>query len=68
MPGNNGGANFGGVAADPAHGFLYVVSKDLPAMLKLELDQAEEPSATVLPSSVAVQSLLQIAGCATGLT
>jgi quinoprotein glucose dehydrogenase len=43
MPGNNGGANFGGVAADPTHGFLYVVSKDLPAMLKLELDQAEEP-------------------------
>jgi quinoprotein glucose dehydrogenase len=44
MPGNNGGANFGGVAADPAQGLLYVVSKDLPAMLKLELDQAGEAS------------------------
>ena len=42
MPGNNGGANFGGVAADPGQGFLYVVSKDLPAMLKLELDETEE--------------------------
>jgi quinoprotein glucose dehydrogenase len=42
MPGNNGGANFGGVAADPEHGLLYVVSKDLPAMLKLELDSAEQ--------------------------
>lgn len=42
MPGNNGGANFGGVASDPGRGFLYVVSKDLPAMLKLELDQAEK--------------------------
>ena len=37
MPGNNGGANWGGTAADPTNGDLYVVSKDLPAMLKLEL-------------------------------
>ena len=37
MPGNNGGANFGGAAADPAHGYVYVISKDLPAMLKLTL-------------------------------
>lgn len=37
MPGNNGGANFGGSAVDPTHGYLYVVSKDLPAMLKLSL-------------------------------
>jgi quinoprotein glucose dehydrogenase len=37
MPGNNGGANWGGTAIDPGNGNLYVVSKDLPAMLKLEL-------------------------------
>jgi quinoprotein glucose dehydrogenase len=37
MPGNNGGANFGGAAIDPANGNLYIVSKDLPSMLKLEL-------------------------------
>jgi quinoprotein glucose dehydrogenase len=37
MPGNNGGANWGGTAANPSNGELYVVSKDLPAMLKLEL-------------------------------
>ena len=35
MPGNNGGANFGGVASDPIHGWIYIVSKDLPSMLKL---------------------------------
>jgi quinoprotein glucose dehydrogenase len=35
MPGNNGGANWGGAAVDPLKGALYVVSKDLPAMLKL---------------------------------
>jgi quinoprotein glucose dehydrogenase len=35
MPGNNGGANWGGAAVDPEHGLLYVVSKDLPAILKL---------------------------------
>jgi len=37
MPGNNGGGNYGGATVDPANGDLYVVSKDLPAMLKLEL-------------------------------
>ena len=41
MPGNNGGANFGGAAVDPANGTLFVVSKDLPAMLKLQLASTE---------------------------
>jgi quinoprotein glucose dehydrogenase len=44
MPGNNGGANWGGAAVNPGNGELYVVSKDLPAMLKLEL--AAKASAT----------------------
>lgn len=47
MPGNNGGANFGGAAIDPARGYLYVVSKDLPSMLKLKL--AAEPLKTGSP-------------------
>ena len=38
MPGNNGGANWGGAAIDPTRGWLFVVSKDLPAMLKLAKD------------------------------
>jgi quinoprotein glucose dehydrogenase len=38
MPGNNGGANFQGAATDPASGTMFVVSKDLPSLLKLELD------------------------------
>ncbi|HEY3836079.1 MAG TPA: pyrroloquinoline quinone-dependent dehydrogenase [Bryobacteraceae bacterium] len=38
MPGNNGGANWGGAAVNPGAGFLYVVSKDLPAILKLVPD------------------------------
>src|SRR6266851_4971021 len=38
MPGNNGGANWSGAAVDPVHGRLFVVSKDLPAMLKLAKD------------------------------
>ena len=42
MPGNNGGANFGNAAVDPRTGTLYVVSKDLPAMLKLELDTKKQ--------------------------
>lgn len=44
MPGNNGGANFQGAAIDPAHGSLFVVSKDLPSMLKLELNAMEQVS------------------------
>jgi glucose dehydrogenase len=43
MPGNNGGANFGGVASDPAHGWIYIVSKDLPSMLKLTLSTTVAP-------------------------
>jgi quinoprotein glucose dehydrogenase len=42
MPGNNGGANFQGAAADPEHGKLFVISKDLPSMLKLELNPTEQ--------------------------
>jgi quinoprotein glucose dehydrogenase len=42
MPGNNGGANFQGAAVDPAHGTLFVVSKDLPSMLKLELNAMDQ--------------------------
>lgn len=42
MPGNNGGANWGGGAVDPTSGMLYVVSKDHPAMLKLEPDLEQE--------------------------
>jgi quinoprotein glucose dehydrogenase len=45
MPGNNGGANFQGAAIDPEHGTLFVVSKDLPSMLKLELNAAEQAAA-----------------------
>ena len=39
MPGNNGGANWGGAAVDPANGTLFVVSKDLPALLRLSGDE-----------------------------
>jgi len=35
MPGNNGGANFGGAAVDPERGRMFIVSKDYPSMLKL---------------------------------
>jgi len=38
MPGNNGGANWGGAAVEPGAGLLYVVSKDLPCLLKLDKD------------------------------
>jgi glucose dehydrogenase len=42
MPGNNGGANWGGAAVDPSKGTLVVVSKDLPSLLKLDHDRSDE--------------------------
>ena len=42
MPGNNGGSNWGGAAIDPGRGRLYVVSKDHPAILKLEADPEQQ--------------------------
>ena len=41
MPGNNGGANWAGTAVDPTNGTLYVVSKDLPCLLKLTPDNSK---------------------------
>jgi quinoprotein glucose dehydrogenase len=38
MPGNNGGSNWSNATADADHGLLYVLSKDLPSLLKLEAD------------------------------
>ena len=37
MPGNNGGANWGSSAADPVKGTMFIVSKELPMTIKLEL-------------------------------
>ena len=42
MPGHNGGVNWGNVAADPARQRLYVVSREIPLLIKLnELPNAE---------------------------
>lgn len=45
MPGNNGGANWGGAAVDPGQGTLVVVSKDVPCLLKLEPDPKQGKTA-----------------------
>jgi quinoprotein glucose dehydrogenase len=56
MPGNNGGANWGGAAIDPTNGTLYVASKDLPSMLKLEPERAlvTPPNGSVEQQGLAV--------------
>ena len=43
MPGHSGGTNWGGVAADPGRGELYVLSKALPTLLRLHLPGVSEP-------------------------
>ena len=45
MPGHNGGANWASAAVDPVNGELYIVSKNLPVMLRVEGPTTEEPSA-----------------------
>ncbi|HUI43638.1 MAG TPA: pyrroloquinoline quinone-dependent dehydrogenase, partial [Terriglobia bacterium] len=35
MPGHNGGANWGSSAVDPEKGMMFIVSKELPTLLKL---------------------------------
>ncbi len=47
MPGHNGGANWGEVAADPARGRLYVISRELPILLKLNVDNRPEALAAM---------------------
>ncbi len=41
MPGHLGGANWGSSAVDPLNGELYVVSRDLPVMLRLWLSDKD---------------------------
>jgi quinoprotein glucose dehydrogenase len=41
MPGHLGGANWGSSAVDPLNGEFYVVSRNLPVMLRLELTDRE---------------------------
>jgi quinoprotein glucose dehydrogenase len=51
MPGHNGGANWAGSAVDPLNGEFYIVSKNLPVMLRMELTN-EEPSARTVQGPV----------------
>jgi len=51
MPGHNGGANWASSAVDPVSGEFYVVSKNLPVMLRAELTD-EEPSARSIVGTV----------------
>jgi quinoprotein glucose dehydrogenase len=51
MPGHNGGANWASAAVDPVNGELYIVSKNLPVMLRVELTD-EEPSARTVNGPV----------------
>ena len=40
MPGHNGGANWGSSAVDPQKGMMFIVSKELPTLLTLQLPAA----------------------------
>jgi quinoprotein glucose dehydrogenase len=51
MPGHNGGANWASSAVDPVNGELYVVSKSLPVMLRVEISD-DEPSARTVNGPV----------------
>jgi quinoprotein glucose dehydrogenase len=51
MPGNHGGVNWGMTASNPVNGTMYVVSMDIPAILKNE--RSEPPSLWQIPSQAA---------------
>ncbi|MWV27622.1 PQQ-binding-like beta-propeller repeat protein [Aurantiacibacter rhizosphaerae] len=42
FPGHNGGLNWGNVSADPDRQRLYVVSRELPLMLRIQADKRPE--------------------------
>ncbi len=44
MPGHNGGANWGSSAVDPVRGEFYVVSKNMPVMLRLVRSNDDPPA------------------------
>jgi len=48
MPGNHGGANWGSTASDPVKGAVFVLSMDIPAILKNE--HAAPPSLWEIPA------------------
>jgi quinoprotein glucose dehydrogenase len=50
MPGNRGGANVEMSASDPEHGLVYVLSMDLPGMLRMSRQQP--PSLFALPNNL----------------
>ncbi len=60
--GNNGGANWGNAAVDPATNVLYVQSKNAPAMLKLE---AKRPRMELKGTPETKGQLLYIQNCQT---
>jgi quinoprotein glucose dehydrogenase len=37
IPGHNGGANWGSSGVDPAKGYMFIVSKEAPTLLRLEV-------------------------------
>ncbi len=47
MPGHNGGANWGTVSVDPENQRLYVVSRELPLLLKINKDNRESALAAM---------------------
>jgi len=59
MPGNNGGANWGGAAVDPLNGSLFVVSKDLPCLLKLESEETVASRAANTPEQRGQNTYIQ---------
>jgi quinoprotein glucose dehydrogenase len=50
MPGHNGGANWGSSAVDPVSGRFFVVSKQLPVVIKLTADK-REAAVNAMPNS-----------------
>ncbi|MCC7010522.1 MAG: PQQ-binding-like beta-propeller repeat protein [Acidobacteria bacterium] len=51
MPGNHGGSNYGSTSADPRNGRVYVITFNVPALMRL-LRTGEQPSAAGAGASI----------------
>lgn len=66
MPGNEGGANWGTTAADPAKGLVYVMTLNQPAILKMSDQMPGRPgaaSARPVTGSAAQGRVIYVANC-----
>ena len=63
MPGNNGGANWGSSGVDPTKGMIYIVSKELPMGLTVQLPGLPEAGVAEAAVAARAKAVLMVRSC-----